>query len=226
MVRGFGRAEVLVAVIISVVLGAVLSLLQLNSRRRAGSVLTAGALCGLLAVAPIAAYEWFVVRQPFGITNWWSALYSIAFYVWPAASSGLVATVAYRTTEQQQTHVAPGARPLAMAWIPVTPAPDGPATAVHSGVGNPQALPVYAQGPTNGLAIAGFVLSLVPLCGIGSVLAVVFSSIALRQIKESNGWQRGRGLAIAGLVLGITGLVFIALYVVLAIVATSSTSGY
>ena len=49
---------------------------------------------------------------------------------------------------------------------------------------------------TNGMAIAGFVLSL--LC---APLGIIFSAIALGQIKETG--QRGYGFAIAGLVIGI-----------------------
>ena len=41
---------------------------------------------------------------------------------------------------------------------------------------------------------------------IGSFLAVIFGHVALRQIKAGNGAQRGRGLAITGLVLGYLGL--------------------
>ena len=49
---------------------------------------------------------------------------------------------------------------------------------------------------TNGMAIAGFVLSL-----IFAPLGIVFSAIALGQIKKTG--QRGYGFAIAGLVIGI-----------------------
>lgn len=49
---------------------------------------------------------------------------------------------------------------------------------------------------TNGMAIAGFVLSL-----IFAPLGIIFSAIALGQIKKTG--QRGHGFAIAGLVIGI-----------------------
>lgn len=48
----------------------------------------------------------------------------------------------------------------------------------------------------NGMAIAGFVLSL-----IFAPLGIVFSAIALGQIKKTG--QKGYGFAIAGLVIGI-----------------------
>jgi peptidyl-prolyl cis-trans isomerase B (cyclophilin B) len=53
------------------------------------------------------------------------------------------------------------------------------------------------QNKTNTMAIVGFILSLV-CCGfIGAIL----SGIALGQIKQSG--ENGKGLAIAGLVVGI-----------------------
>lgn len=55
---------------------------------------------------------------------------------------------------------------------------------------------------TNGMAIAGFVCSL-----FFPILGLVFSAIALGQIKRRGG--RGRGLATAGLVISIVTLVLI-----------------
>ena len=69
-------------------------------------------------------------------------------------------------------------------------------------------------GGTNGLAIASLVLGIVTLCGVGSVLAVIFGHIALNQIRERN--ESGRGLAIAGLVLGYVGVGLIVIYLVMA----------
>lgn len=68
-----------------------------------------------------------------------------------------------------------------------------------------------AVKPMNGLAVAGFVLSLVgfvifELLIVGAVLGVIFSAIAMSQLKKNDNAQRGRGLAIAGLVLSIVGL--------------------
>ena len=55
------------------------------------------------------------------------------------------------------------------------------------------------SGGTNGLGVAGFVLSLVGWfsCGFFSPLALILSAVALR--------REPRGLAIAGLILGILG---------------------
>jgi hypothetical protein len=60
-----------------------------------------------------------------------------------------------------------------------------------------------AMPKTNGLAIASLVLGLVWVYWIGSILAIVFGAIAIKQINQSRGWQTGKGMAIAGLVLGI-----------------------
>jgi hypothetical protein len=68
----------------------------------------------------------------------------------------------------------------------------------------------YAPYPpvqqTNGLAVASLVAGLVWMWWLGSVCAVIFGHVALSQINESNGRQSGRGMAIAGLVLGYLGV--------------------
>lgn len=68
---------------------------------------------------------------------------------------------------------------------------------------------------TNGFAIASLVLGIVWLWGLGSVLALVFGYLAKSQIDESRGAQGGRGLAVAGIVLGWVGVGLIALAVTL-----------
>jgi hypothetical protein len=61
------------------------------------------------------------------------------------------------------------------------------------------------QSPgTNGLAVASLVLGIIWLYWLGSILAVIFGHVALSQIARSG--QNGRGLAIAGLVLGWIGV--------------------
>ncbi len=58
--------------------------------------------------------------------------------------------------------------------------------------------PVPGMNPTNPFAIASLIVSLV---GTG-LIGVILGHIALAQIKRSNGYEQGRGLAIAGLVIG------------------------
>ncbi len=56
----------------------------------------------------------------------------------------------------------------------------------------------------SGLSIAGFVLSFFGWLGIPAVLAIVFCGVGLYQINNNE--KTGKGFAIAGLVIGIIGL--------------------
>ena len=71
---------------------------------------------------------------------------------------------------------------------------------------------------TNGFAIAAMVLGIVGfvVCGVGAVLALVFGYKARREIDESGGRQKGRGMAVAGIVLG---WVWVGLLVVIVLIA-------
>ena len=68
------------------------------------------------------------------------------------------------------------------------------------------AQPVYIQTKTNGFAVAALVLGIVWLYWIGSILALVFGYVAKSQIEKSGGRETGRGMAIAGIVLGWVGV--------------------
>ncbi len=98
----------------------------------------------------------------------------------------------------------------------VPPYPPAPSSAPNWARANPSVPP-----RTSGLAVASLVLGLLgwPLCGIGSLLAVIFGHQALSQIDASNGMVTGRGMAIAGLVLGYLGLAAILLPLFLAVAA-------
>jgi len=85
----------------------------------------------------------------------------------------------------------------------------------------PPAAPVYAPAPkTNTLAIVGFILSF-----FVTVAGIIVSAIALRQIKQTG--EGGRGLALAGLIIGIVATVFYIIYfiVIIAVVATGAAAG-
>jgi len=69
---------------------------------------------------------------------------------------------------------------------------------------------------TNGLAIAALIAGILWFTWIGAVLAVIFGHVARRQIGQSKGWQRGGGMALAGVVLGYSGLAVL-LFTVLAL---------
>jgi hypothetical protein len=75
--------------------------------------------------------------------------------------------------------------------------------------GPPEPQPQYGQYPywgqqpppgTNGMAIAGFVLAF--FC---TPLGIVFSAVGLNQTNRTG--QKGRGLAIAGLVISIVSII-------------------
>jgi len=60
---------------------------------------------------------------------------------------------------------------------------------------------------TSGLAIASLVLSITGVCcGIGGIIGLILGCVALSQINNSNGRLTGKGLAIAGIVLGIVSI--------------------
>jgi hypothetical protein len=97
--------------------------------------------------------------------------------------------------------------------------------------------PPYAQpqqpyygglGPaprTNGMAVASLVLGIIWLFWVGSILALVFGYVGKGQIDRSGGAQSGRGLAIAGIVLGWVGVGTLVLTIVLAIIGSLNDSG-
>jgi uncharacterized membrane protein len=75
--------------------------------------------------------------------------------------------------------------------------------------------PYAPAAKTNGLAVASLVCSLLWVFGVGAVLAIIFGFIARAQIKQSHDAQQGRGLALAGIIIGAFGLLMIILGVVL-----------
>ncbi|MEY4276574.1 MAG: hypothetical protein RIS26_1037 [Actinomycetota bacterium] len=88
---------------------------------------------------------------------------------------------------------------------------------------NPNAVPTYAPtAPTSGLAIAGFIVSFFGWFGI---VGFILSLVALNQIKNSNGTKGGRGLAIAGAIIGGLWTFFLVIGVI-ALASYSSTSMY
>lgn len=106
---------------------------------------------------------------------------------------------------------------------PYGQAPLGPGPFQQPAFYPPYATPV-AQ-PTNGFAIAAMVLGILWVYWIGSILALVFGYIALGQIKRQGG--RGKGMAIAGVVLGWVGIaVLIAVVILLFAIGHSTRSEF
>ena len=62
-----------------------------------------------------------------------------------------------------------------------------------------------APPKTSALAIVSLVSSLLWMCGVGSLVAVITGIIGIKQTGA--GKKKGRGLAIAGLIIGLLGLV-------------------
>lgn len=81
------------------------------------------------------------------------------------------------------------------------PPPAAPPPPPPAGWGPNQAVP---RQTTNGFAVAALVVGIAVLCtGIfGGILSIVFGNLALARIDESQGAQKGRGMAITGIVLG------------------------
>lgn len=94
------------------------------------------------------------------------------------------------------------------------PAPPNPPQAVPPAYGY-YPPPAAAKTGTNGLAIASLVLGIVWIYWIGSILALIFGYVAKSQIDRTGRAQGGRGMAIAGIVLGWVGLGVLLLTLVL-----------
>jgi hypothetical protein len=113
--------------------------------------------------------------------------------------------------------------------VPNAAAPPPPPQPGHPQPGYPPQYPypypAYRSQSTNGLSIASLVLGILWLWWIGSVLALIFGYIALNQIKQRN--ESGRGMAVAGVVLGWIGVGTFVLFVILvAVSGTDSRTGF
>jgi hypothetical protein len=84
----------------------------------------------------------------------------------------------------------------------------------------------WGQKSTNGFAIAALVLGIAGwiVCGVGSILAIIFGFIAQGQIRQSEGRQGGEGMAKAGIILGFIGVALIAVYFIVAVAVSASNS--
>ncbi|MEM9527757.1 MAG: DUF4190 domain-containing protein, partial [Bacteroidota bacterium] len=75
-------------------------------------------------------------------------------------------------------------------------------------------------GPTDGFAIASLVCGILGFfTGITAILAIIFGIVALGNIERDPQYLRGRGMAIAGIVLG--GVVLLLLLLLVAISAAT-----
>ena len=83
-----------------------------------------------------------------------------------------------------------------------SPAPSTTSPAYQPASYYPAPAPAYASQRTNAWSIASLILGILWLWWVGAVLAIGFGLVALREIRSSDGQEGGRGLAIAGIVLG------------------------
>lgn len=96
--------------------------------------------------------------------------------------------------------------------VAATAMPDAPTAPAEA----PSEMPVGAAAPiepgrveperTEGMAVAGFVVSLVSLVILPTLLAIIgfiLSIIGLNRVNQSNGRLGGKGLAIAGIVISV-----------------------
>ena len=86
----------------------------------------------------------------------------------------------------------------------------------------------YQAGPkTNGLAIASLVLGIAGLvfyvCGVASILALVFGYMARGQIDRDPQNQGGRGMAIAGIIMGWIGVAILVIFWAVVIIIAATT---
>jgi Domain of unknown function (DUF4190) len=105
---------------------------------------------------------------------------------------------------------------------PAPPPPPPPA------YGQPAAGSAYQSGQrTNGLAIAALVLGIAGLvfnpCGVASILALVFGYMAKGQIDRAPETQGGRGMAIAGIIMGWIGVAILVIFWVVIIILAATT---
>jgi hypothetical protein len=123
----------------------------------------------------------------------------------------------------------PGSGPFTPAQPPEDPG-SGPFT--------PAAPQVYQQPyqvpqgrPTNGMAIASLIMGIsgfLCLPGLGSILALIFGYLGKGQVARSQGAQDGRGMALAGIVLGWIGLILtlvVAGLIVASVIAVVESEG-
>jgi hypothetical protein len=79
--------------------------------------------------------------------------------------------------------------------------------------------------PTNGLAIASLVSSIAGFfCGVGYIVGIVLGFIAMNQIDKSGGTQQGRGLALAGVIIGFVCIGIGVLVAIIVIIASAASS--
>ena len=126
-----------------------------------------------------------------------------------------------------QGYGAPPAYGTPPAYGPPGVPPQGYGPAYPPAPGQPYGYPPYGYAPapmrTSGMAIASLVLGLVWIYWVGSILAVIFGHLALNETKRDPR-VGGRGMAVAGLVLGYIGLAVLVIALIALAVSGPSPS--
>lgn len=98
--------------------------------------------------------------------------------------------------------------------------------------------PYAAQAKTNGLCIASLVTALAPLVInwipvvqwfglLSSIAAIILGAMGIKKVKESNGAETGKGLAVAGIIIGLVDIfLFIIVVVVIGLIFGSLLSTF
>ncbi|MBO0824396.1 MAG: DUF4190 domain-containing protein [Actinobacteria bacterium] len=150
---------------------------------------------------------------------------------WPAPPEGFVPDAGWRPDPGW-----PPAPPDWQFWVPDETGQYAPGSLAPGGVGDQQQGPGAAGygahgawGPavppppgTSGMAIASFVLGLVGFFVITAIVGIVLGIVALRELRKT--FQSGKGLAIAGIVIGSAWLALLVAGIVAGVVAAQTGS--
>ena len=169
---------------------------------------------------------------------------------YPASPAAYPASPAYPTAYPTDPYQAPAdpyqapADPYQTTPYSAVPYPPAPAPAGYP-YGQPSAPPygqpavaLFVAPPSSGAATASLVLGIIGIvlgwcvCGIPSLLAIIFGHVGLRQTR--NNAMSGHGMAVAGLVMGyvlivptiIVTVLFLGWLGVFGAAAANSTAGY
>lgn len=120
----------------------------------------------------------------------------------------------------------------AVAWKPLSTYPEFassfasplPGQSAPAQPGMPPSIPAYTQDPrpTNTFALVGMILGIVSVvtscCCYGfpfNLLGLIFSILGLTQIKSRHPAEKGKEMAIAGIILSALSILLVVLYVIL-----------
>jgi hypothetical protein len=155
----------------------------------------------------------------------------------PAAQTSPPASPGQPASPQQPAYPAQSAYPAQPVPAQPTYPPQGPPAAGaapyggsvppgYTGYGTASPYAPYGQPAaqkTNGLAIAALV------CGIGgflflipAILGIIFGFIARSQIRNSNGQQKGSGMALAGIIVGFAWVAILVLEITLSVALSNN----